>query len=70
MNQNSFILKKTADGFDTLYSQEMEESYHSVNGAARESRHVFLEAGLQQIRLQNIRIFEVGFGTGLNALLT
>ena len=70
MNQNSFILKKTADGSDTLYSPEMKESYHSANGAAQESRHVFLEAGLQQIRQQNIRIFEVGFGTGLNALLT
>jgi len=65
-----FILKKTADGSDTLFSPEMEESYHSVNGALQESRHVFIEAGLHQVRQKAIRIFEVGFGTGLNALLT
>ena len=70
MKPSSFILQKTADGSDTLYSSEMMESYHSVNGAAQESRHVFLEAGLRQIKKQTIRIFEVGFGTGLNALLT
>ena len=70
MKQTSFILKKTADGSDTLFSPEMDESYHSVNGAAQESRHVFIEAGLHQIKLQHIAIFEVGFGTGLNALLT
>lgn len=70
MKQSTFILQKTADGSDTLFSPEMEESYHSVNGAARESRHVFIEAGLRQISKQNIAVFEVGFGTGLNALLT
>ena len=68
--QYTFILKKTADGSDTLYSPEMEESYHSVNGAVQESRHVFIEAGLHHIEQKTIRIFEVGFGTGLNALLT
>ncbi|MDD4922399.1 MAG: tRNA (5-methylaminomethyl-2-thiouridine)(34)-methyltransferase MnmD, partial [Bacteroidales bacterium] len=70
MKQSIFILKKTADGSDTLYSSEMDESYHSVNGAAQESRHVFIEAGLQQIKKQKFSVFEVGFGTGLNALLT
>ena len=70
MNQNSFILKKTADGSDTLFSPEMMESYHSVNGAVQESKHVFIDAGLRQIKKQNIKVFEIGFGTGLNALLT
>jgi tRNA U34 5-methylaminomethyl-2-thiouridine-forming methyltransferase MnmC len=71
MKQAPFFLKKTADGSDTLFSPEMEESYHSVNGAAQESRHVFIEAGLRHIvGKEHLRIFEVGFGTGLNALLT
>lgn len=67
---NSFVLRKTLDGSDTLYSSEMNESYHSLNGAVQESRHIFIEAGLNQIERQNIQVFEVGFGTGLNALLT
>jgi len=70
MKQSSFVLKTTADGSDTLFSADMTESYHSVNGAAQESRHVFIEAGLHQITKRSIKIFEVGFGTGLNALIT
>lgn len=70
MKQTRFILKTTADGSDTLFSAEMDESYHSVNGAAQESRHVYIDAGLRQVRTKSIRIFEIGFGTGLNALLT
>jgi len=70
MKQTTFILKKTADGSDTLFSSEMDESYHSVNGAAQESMHVFIEAGLHQMDKKKLKVFEVGFGTGLNALLT
>jgi tRNA U34 5-methylaminomethyl-2-thiouridine-forming methyltransferase MnmC len=70
MKQSSFVLRKTADGSDTLFSEEMQESYHSINGAVQESRHVFIEAGFRQQKRSSIRIFEVGFGTGLNALLT
>jgi tRNA U34 5-methylaminomethyl-2-thiouridine-forming methyltransferase MnmC len=32
--------------------------------------HVFIKAGLQTIQQPLVRIFEMGFGTGLNALLT
>jgi tRNA U34 5-methylaminomethyl-2-thiouridine-forming methyltransferase MnmC len=70
MNPKDFILHKTADGSVTLFSNEMQESYHSLNGAAQESRHVFIEAGLKHCLAKNIAVFEVGFGTGLNALLT
>lgn len=70
MEQTSFVVKTTADGSDTLFSIEMDESYHSVNGAAQESRHVFIEAGLRHINKKSIKIFEVGFGTGLNAFIT
>lgn len=70
MNQTSFRITKTSDGSDTLYSEEMMESYHSLNGAVQESMHVFIDAGFSQINKQHIRIFEVGFGTGLNCALT
>lgn len=50
----------------------MNETYHSSHGAIQESRHVFIQEGLLNLEQANkpIRIFEVGFGTGLNALLT
>ncbi len=63
-------LIKTEDGSHTLYIEEMDEQYHSIHGAIQESNHVFIEAGLKHIKSDNIVIFEAGFGTGLNALLT
>ena len=48
--------------------------YHSIHGAITESIHVFIEAGLKyalSIQEQDhINVFEMGFGTGLNAFLT
>jgi len=70
MNQPTFRITKTSDGSDTLYSEEMMESYHSLNGAVQESMHVFIEAGFNKLDKPLARIFEVGFGTGLNCLLT
>lgn len=63
-------LQITADGSHTLYIPEMNEHYHSVNGALRESRHIFIEAGLRTLEKDVVRIVEIGFGTGLNAFLT
>lgn len=63
-------LQLTSDGSHTLYLPGMDEHYHSVNGAIQESRHVFVEAGLHQLRSSEIHLLEIGFGTGLNALLT
>lgn len=63
-------LEVTADGSHTLYLPEMNEHYHSVNGAVQESRHVFIEAGFEQVPKPQVRILEIGFGTGLNAFLT
>ncbi|MCD7977900.1 MAG: tRNA (5-methylaminomethyl-2-thiouridine)(34)-methyltransferase MnmD [Tannerellaceae bacterium] len=63
-------LQITADGSHTLFVPAMDEHYHSVNGAVQESKHVFIEAGLKQLDRDPIRIFEVGFGTGLNVFLT
>lgn len=61
----------TKDGSQTLYIPELNEHYHSANGAIQESMHVFINAGLNQFDgLDDINILEIGFGTGLNALLT
>jgi len=71
------ILEPTADGSLTLYVPELNEHYHSINGAIEESRHVYLEAGLSHYIQSNgkipqteIQMLEFGFGTGLNAFLT
>lgn len=73
MNKTEHIereLQLTADGSHTLFLPEMDEHYHSVNGAVQESLHVFIAAGLRQLEKDTVRVFEVGFGTGLNAFLT
>jgi len=64
------VIETTADGSHTLFVPEMNEHYHSVNGARQESVHVFIEAGLRQLPLSELSLLEVGFGTGLNAFLT
>lgn len=60
----------TGDGSKTLFIPEMDEQYHSVNGARTESEHVFLGKGYLHHPSKSPIVFEVGFGTGLNALLT
>ena len=63
-------IKITADGSHTLFVPELDEHYHSVNGAVQESTHIFINTGLHYCEKDEIHIFEVGFGTGLNAFLT
>ena len=60
---------ETSDGSHTIYAPKFDEHYHSINGAVQESKHVFINAGLKMCGKTEIRIFEVGFGTGLNAFL-
>ncbi len=64
----------TSDGSSSLLNIEMNETYHSHHGALQESKHVFIDNGLkflfEQQSVSEISIFEVGFGTGLNALLS
>lgn len=68
------ILTPTADGSNTLFNEEIGEHYHSAHGALQESKHVFIEAGLkhglEKIGNTEIDVLEVGFGTGLNFLLS
>ena len=64
----------TEDGSHSLFDEELNETYHSTRGAKGESMHVFIKEGLEYWLSQNqadeIRIVEVGLGTGLNAFLT
>jgi len=63
----------TDDGSHTLKVEELSEHYHSTFGAIAESRHVFIESGFDkklEEKPTRLNLLEVGFGTGLNALLT
>lgn len=65
-------IQTTSDGSHTVAVPELQVTYHSIHGAIQESMHVFIEAGLKPLLKQDetIHIFEMGFGTGLNALLS
>lgn len=63
-------LMLTADGSTTIHIPSWNEQYHSKHGAIQEAIHVFIKAGLHQIKKDEIRILEIGFGTGLNAFLS
>lgn len=63
-------IQTTADGSQTLFVGEMDEHYHSVNGALTESKHIFIETGLNKSLAEEPHVPEVGFGTALNAILT
>jgi len=63
----------TNDGSHTLLVPVLNEQYHSIHGAIKEAEHVFLKMGLDEfLRSErvSVNVFEVGFGTGLNALLS
>ena len=70
MNELEIII--TQDGSHSVHAHRFGVSYHSRYGAIQESRHVFLEAGLFTVApgLEQVDLLEIGFGTGLNALLT
>ncbi len=65
-----YEIVKTADGSKTLYLPEMNEQYHSLNGAVTESDFVYLQNGYLHQQSNAPVVLEVGFGTGLNCLLT
>ncbi|HEY2581013.1 MAG TPA: tRNA (5-methylaminomethyl-2-thiouridine)(34)-methyltransferase MnmD [Mucilaginibacter sp.] len=73
--QNQNVIVQTADGSNTIYNPLIGENYHSKHGALQESKHVFVNSGLQYFLdgkpgANAISILEVGFGTGLNFLLS
>jgi len=74
----------TSDGSKTIQIEDWNEQYHSIHGAIQEANHVFMKHGLlfysektanedsetNQSDTKDVSILEIGFGTGLNALLT
>lgn len=60
----------TNDGSKTIYLPHLDETYHSSHGAVQEARHVFIRHGIQSLDKDELSVFEMGFGTGLNALLS
>lgn len=64
------IIEHTEDGSATLFVPELNEHYHSVKGARTESQHIFIDMGLKASAAPQPHVLEIGFGTGLNALLT
>ena len=67
MSNLKFI--QTADDSPSLYHKELDETYHSIHGAYQESVHVYVKMGLAHCKKSPMRVFEMGFGTGLNVLL-
>lgn len=63
-------IKTTNDGSKTLFINDLNENYHSHHGALQEAQHVFIKNGLNLINDYEINILELGFGTGLNVLVT
>jgi tRNA U34 5-methylaminomethyl-2-thiouridine-forming methyltransferase MnmC len=67
-------LIETEDGSSSLYREDLNETYHSFHGAMGESRHVFIRYGLEEAYAAakggEVKVFEVGMGTGLNVFLT
>lgn len=65
----------TSDGSPTLYMEAFNEYYHSKHGAVQEAKHVYIEMGFAywqsfHPKSKKCTVFEMGLGTGLNAVLT
>lgn len=71
---NELKIIQTKDGSHSLLNEALNETYHSTHGAVQESIHVFIKNGfsfwIEKNQASEVSILEVGFGTGLNALLT
>lgn len=73
MSSSNLQLVTTKDGSQTILNEELGSTYHSRHGALTESKHVFIDKGLRKLldgQVTDITLLEMGFGTGLNALLT
>ena len=73
MTNHKLKLITTEDGSHSLLREDLNETYHSFHGARSESAYIFIEQCLhyyaERTKKRHMRIFEVGFGTGLNAFL-
>ncbi|WP_299491429.1 tRNA (5-methylaminomethyl-2-thiouridine)(34)-methyltransferase MnmD [uncultured Shewanella sp.] len=69
---NEITVQLTKDGSHTLMSSLFDDSYHAHNGAISESQHVYIDAGFNALdtHFKQVNILELGFGSGMNAILT
>ncbi|QDF76609.1 tRNA (5-methylaminomethyl-2-thiouridine)(34)-methyltransferase MnmD [Shewanella marisflavi] len=69
---NKIHVQMTKDGSHTLMSSLFDDSYHAHNGAMSESEHVYIQAGFAALdpAFKQVSILELGFGSGMNAILT
>jgi|YNPMSStandDraft_2_1061718.scaffolds.fasta_scaffold03154_2 tRNA U34 5-methylaminomethyl-2-thiouridine-forming methyltransferase MnmC len=66
-----FEIIQTADNSYTIKDNIINETFHSIQGAYSESMHVFINEGLLLFNNKpKVNIFEMGFGSGLNVILT
>lgn len=70
MSVPRITLKITKDGSHTLHTSQFDADYHSIHGSRQEALHVYIEHGLKATKASPIRVLEVGFGSGLNMLLS
>ncbi|HEX7757710.1 MAG TPA: tRNA (5-methylaminomethyl-2-thiouridine)(34)-methyltransferase MnmD [Niabella sp.] len=74
MKEAAPVIITTSDGSHSVKLTNTAVTFHSTFGAYTESNHIFMDAGFQYYQEHQepdeIAIFEMGFGTGLNALLT
>ncbi|MDR2919115.1 MAG: tRNA (5-methylaminomethyl-2-thiouridine)(34)-methyltransferase MnmD [Tannerella sp.] len=64
-------LQQTADNSYTLFSTKAKQTYHSMEGAIMEAKHVYVTPALTHFQDKNeLHILEIGFGTGLNTIIT
>lgn len=72
IQDDQLILTLTDDNSYSLLRKDIGETYHSKNGAYTESMLVFINNGLVPLLAQYdpLIVLEIGFGTGLNALLS
>jgi tRNA U34 5-methylaminomethyl-2-thiouridine-forming methyltransferase MnmC len=66
-------IRVTEDGSHSLFNEVFNQHYHSTSGALNESMHIYMNLGLipfLEVATGPIYVFEMGFGTGLNAYLT
>jgi tRNA U34 5-methylaminomethyl-2-thiouridine-forming methyltransferase MnmC len=75
MLRNAYKIIITDDGSTSLQIEKTEITFHSKRGAIQESQHIFINAGLKYFcernpKKEKIQLFEMGFGSGLNAFLT
>ncbi|MEQ8358509.1 MAG: tRNA (5-methylaminomethyl-2-thiouridine)(34)-methyltransferase MnmD [Cytophagales bacterium] len=71
MKNRNLKAVKTEDDSYTLFYPELNEHYHSMDGAQSESEYVYIKNGLERLdkKLLSISVFEIGFGSGMNAVL-